>query len=156
MILSRSRDDLNLNQTYVQQQVEEEEDIWYSKEKLFKVSVVPIFFHLFPSQCEHTNNSGAAVHERRESMKNTFITSEREDPLQWRSAFGVVWSTSHLPSSETFRNASLWLFHASVGVYYESLSELLATVNVKMRLVKSLKTLSSEMRWGRDDYIIWW
>lgn len=36
MILSRSRDDLNLNTTYMQQQVEEEEDIWYSKEKLFK------------------------------------------------------------------------------------------------------------------------
>lgn len=39
MILSRSRDDLNLNQTYMQQ-MEEEEDIWYSKEKLFKVSSV--------------------------------------------------------------------------------------------------------------------
>lgn len=83
MILSRSRDDLNLNQTYMQQQqVEEEEDIWYSKEKLFKVSVVPIFSIFFHRSAEHTNNSGAAVHERRESMKNTFITSEREDPLQ--------------------------------------------------------------------------
>lgn len=36
-ILSRSRDDLNLDQTFVQQ--EEEEDVWYQKEKLFKVSV---------------------------------------------------------------------------------------------------------------------
>lgn len=38
MILSRSRDDLNLNQNYMQQ-MEDEEDIWYSKEKLFKVSL---------------------------------------------------------------------------------------------------------------------
>lgn len=38
-ILSRSRDDLNLDQkTYMQQ--EEEEDIWYQKDKLFKVSNV--------------------------------------------------------------------------------------------------------------------
>lgn len=34
-ILSRSRDDLNLDQVYQQ---EEEEDVWYQKEKLFKVS----------------------------------------------------------------------------------------------------------------------
>lgn len=38
-ILSRSRDDLNLDQVYTKQQMmEEEEDIWYQKEKLFKVS----------------------------------------------------------------------------------------------------------------------
>ena len=36
-ILSRSRDDLNLDIGYGQQ-VEEEEDIWYQKDKLFKVS----------------------------------------------------------------------------------------------------------------------
>lgn len=36
-ILSRSRDDLNLEHQYVQQ--EEEEDIWYQKDKLYKVSV---------------------------------------------------------------------------------------------------------------------
>lgn len=36
-ILSRSRDDLNLDQTFQQQQ-EEEEDIWYQKDKLYKVS----------------------------------------------------------------------------------------------------------------------
>jgi len=35
-ILSRSRDDLNLDQTFTQQ--EEEEDIWYQKDKLYKVS----------------------------------------------------------------------------------------------------------------------
>lgn len=34
-ILSRSRDDLNLDQTYPP---EEEEDVWYQKDKLFKVS----------------------------------------------------------------------------------------------------------------------
>ena len=34
-ILSRSRDDLNLDQSYVAQ--EEEEDIWYQKDKLYKV-----------------------------------------------------------------------------------------------------------------------
>lgn len=34
-ILSRSRDDLNLDRAYMQQQ--EEEDVWYQKEKLFKV-----------------------------------------------------------------------------------------------------------------------
>jgi hypothetical protein len=36
-ILSRSRDDLNLDQAYMQQ-MEDEEDIWYQKDKLFKVS----------------------------------------------------------------------------------------------------------------------
>lgn len=35
-ILSRSRDDLNLDQTFTQQ--EEEEDVWYQKDKLYKVS----------------------------------------------------------------------------------------------------------------------
>lgn len=33
-ILSRSRDDLNLESSYQQ---EEEDDVWYQKEKLFKV-----------------------------------------------------------------------------------------------------------------------
>lgn len=33
-ILSRSRDDLNIDQAYM----DEEEDIWYQKDKLFKVS----------------------------------------------------------------------------------------------------------------------
>lgn len=37
-ILSRSRDDLNLDQAYLHQQQEEEEDVWYQKDKLFKVS----------------------------------------------------------------------------------------------------------------------
>lgn len=37
-ILSRSRDDLNLDQAYLQQQQEDEEDVWYQKDKLFKVS----------------------------------------------------------------------------------------------------------------------
>lgn len=36
-ILSRSRDDLNAEQSYVP---EDEEDVWYQKDKLFKVSVV--------------------------------------------------------------------------------------------------------------------
>jgi hypothetical protein len=36
-ILSRSRDDLHLDQAYMQQ-LDDEEDIWYQKEKLFKVS----------------------------------------------------------------------------------------------------------------------
>lgn len=36
-ILSRSRDDLNADQSYVP---EDEEDVWYQKDKLFKVSVV--------------------------------------------------------------------------------------------------------------------
>jgi len=35
-ILSRSRDDLNLDQPYNAQ--EEEEDVWYQKDKLYKVS----------------------------------------------------------------------------------------------------------------------
>lgn len=34
-ILSRSRDDLNLDSTYQQQG--EEDDVWHQKEKLFKV-----------------------------------------------------------------------------------------------------------------------
>lgn len=36
-ILSRSRDDLNTEQQYVP---EDEEDVWYQKDKLFKVSMV--------------------------------------------------------------------------------------------------------------------
>jgi hypothetical protein len=35
-ILSRSRDDLNLDSTFVMQ--EEEEDVWYQRDKLYKVS----------------------------------------------------------------------------------------------------------------------
>lgn len=35
-ILSRSRDDLNLEHQYQQQ--DDEEDIWYQKDKLYKVS----------------------------------------------------------------------------------------------------------------------
>lgn len=35
-ILSRSRDDLSTNQPYIP---EEEEDVWYQKDKLFKVCV---------------------------------------------------------------------------------------------------------------------
>lgn len=38
-ILSRSRDDLNLEQQYQQQQQQDDEDdVWYHKEKLYKVS----------------------------------------------------------------------------------------------------------------------
>lgn len=37
-ILSRSRDDLNLEQQYLQQ--EDEDDIWYMKDKLYKVSCI--------------------------------------------------------------------------------------------------------------------
>lgn len=36
-ILSRSRDDLNLEHQYQQQ--DDEEDIWYQKDKLYKVRV---------------------------------------------------------------------------------------------------------------------
>jgi hypothetical protein len=43
-ILSRSRDDLNLDQVYIKQ-MEEEEDVWYQKEKLFKVSRVTFFLY---------------------------------------------------------------------------------------------------------------
>lgn len=39
-ILSRSRDDLNLEQQYQQQQMQEDEDdVWYQKDKLYKVSI---------------------------------------------------------------------------------------------------------------------
>lgn len=41
-ILSRSRDDLNLDQTFQQQ--EEEEDVWFNKDKLYKVR---FFFSTF-------------------------------------------------------------------------------------------------------------
>ncbi|GAB0088478.1 integral component of membrane [Sergentomyia squamirostris] len=37
-ILSRSRDDLNLDHSYHQQQ-EDEEDVWYQKEKLYKAVI---------------------------------------------------------------------------------------------------------------------
>ncbi|KAL1396995.1 hypothetical protein pipiens_002599 [Culex pipiens pipiens] len=39
-ILSRSRDDLNLDSTFIAQ--EEEEDVWYQKDKLYKVGCVTI------------------------------------------------------------------------------------------------------------------
>lgn len=49
-ILSRSRDDLNLDQAYMP--MDDEEDIWYQKEKLFKVS--DILMRLFSAVCvEH-------------------------------------------------------------------------------------------------------
>lgn len=51
MILSRSRDDLNLNQNYMQQ-MEDEEDIWYSKEKLFKVSFFSFFHSIWWWWCD--------------------------------------------------------------------------------------------------------
>lgn len=41
-ILSRSRDDLNLEHQYQQQQ-DEEEDVWYQKDKLYKVSANLIY-----------------------------------------------------------------------------------------------------------------
>lgn len=41
-ILSRSRDDLNLEHQYQQQ--DDEEDIWYQKDKLYKVSHPAFFF----------------------------------------------------------------------------------------------------------------
>lgn len=44
-ILSRSRDDLNLDSTYQQQG--EEEDVWHQKEKLFKVRVKRIIYIFF-------------------------------------------------------------------------------------------------------------
>lgn len=40
-ILSRSRDDLNLEHQYQQQ--EDEEDVWYQKDKLYKVSDVLLY-----------------------------------------------------------------------------------------------------------------
>lgn len=42
-ILSRSRDDLNLDSTFVAQQ-EEEDDVWYNKDKLYKVSPFAITY----------------------------------------------------------------------------------------------------------------
>lgn len=44
-ILSRSRDDLNLDSTYQQQA--EEEDVWHQKEKLFKVRVKGMIYIFF-------------------------------------------------------------------------------------------------------------
>lgn len=116
----------------------------------------PFYFHLFPSQCRtHTSLRCCCTWEARIDEKHIHYKWTRRSTSMTKC---FRWSLEHftLPPSETFRNASLWLFHASVGVYYDSLGELLATVNVKMRLVKCLKTLSSEMRWERDDYIIWW
>lgn len=42
-ILSRSRDDLNTEQQYVP---EDEEDVWYQKDKLFKVSMMRMRTHM--------------------------------------------------------------------------------------------------------------
>lgn len=47
-ILSRSRDDLNLDQAYL----DEEEDVWYQKDKLFKVSNTYIIFDTMLSNLE--------------------------------------------------------------------------------------------------------
>lgn len=48
-ILSRSRDDLNLEHQYQQQ--DDEEDVWYQKDKLYKVSKCDsrFFFYIFHS-----------------------------------------------------------------------------------------------------------
>lgn len=47
-ILSRSRDDLNLEHQYQQQ--DDEEDVWYQKDKLYKVSKCDSFlFCIFHS-----------------------------------------------------------------------------------------------------------
>lgn len=54
-ILSRSRDDLNLDQAYLQQQQEEEEDVWYNKDKLFKVSV-------FRSRCSRRDKEQLSIY----------------------------------------------------------------------------------------------
>lgn len=43
-ILSRSRDDLNLEHQYQQQ--DDEEDIWYQKDKLYKVSATSFTSHI--------------------------------------------------------------------------------------------------------------
>lgn len=43
-ILSRSRDDLNLDQGM---DMNDEEDVWYQKEKLFKVSIIFYVFDKF-------------------------------------------------------------------------------------------------------------
>lgn len=54
-ILSRSRDDLNMEQPYVP---EEEEDVWYQKDKLFKVSVCQLVYRLISviDMCENEIN----------------------------------------------------------------------------------------------------
>lgn len=43
-ILSRSRDDLHMDSTF--QAPEDEEDVWYQKEKLYKVNQFGDFTHL--------------------------------------------------------------------------------------------------------------
>lgn len=51
-ILSRSRDDLNVTDTYAVQ--EEEEDVWYNRDKLYKVSTQILFLAcIFPNQWRH-------------------------------------------------------------------------------------------------------
>lgn len=44
-ILSRSRDDLNLDQAYMQ--MDDEEDVWYQKDKLLKVSDILMSYIYF-------------------------------------------------------------------------------------------------------------
>lgn len=67
-ILSRSRDDLNLDQAYLQQQQEDEEDVWYQKDKLFKVSRDA---HWIPEV-----NHGSLINQR-----------DRREDYSWRIIF---------------------------------------------------------------------
>jgi hypothetical protein len=62
-ILSRSRDDLNLD-AFVQQ----EEDVWYQKDKLFRVS--------FNYCAEDLSCNNSIIHQKKEDFKRKLASEE--------------------------------------------------------------------------------
>jgi len=71
-ILSRSRDDLNLDL-----QIETEEDVWYTKEKLFRVSELMMNLHAKP-RVERPNDNADPVEVVETAMMTNRARRKRE------------------------------------------------------------------------------
>ena len=97
-ILSRSRDDLNLDSTYVMQ--EEEEDVWYQRDKLYKVRTTSALqliglatdatvcsefyssakFILHVSGCTHAHHQEYNVQQYLQPLVQTIVSSQLLTP----------------------------------------------------------------------------
>lgn len=80
-ILSRSRDDLNTEQQYVP---EDEEDVWYQKDKLFKVSMVRMYTCEFLPLRFNPGESTNKVIDRSNERTNDY-KSKQENTIQMYS-----------------------------------------------------------------------
>uniref|UniRef100_A0A182Q0E0 Uncharacterized protein n=1 Tax=Anopheles farauti TaxID=69004 RepID=A0A182Q0E0_9DIPT len=82
-ILSRSRDDLNLDQSYITQ--EEEEDVWYQKEKLYKMAPTILSNDCVPLLDNLSSRSrdamGACLERSSSSGASKQVANRREDAL---------------------------------------------------------------------------